>query len=39
MVHLVMANNLYWHRHVLRMDDGHVLEQALDFEFEGQCGM
>ena len=29
-----MANNVHWHDHVLRREDGHVLRRAFDFEAE-----
>ena len=31
-----MANSAYWHGHVLRREDDHVLGMALEFKFEGQ---
>ena len=31
-----MANNVRWHCHLLRREDGHVLRRALDFEVDGQ---
>ena len=27
-----MANNVHWHHHVLRREDGHIMRRALDFE-------
>ena len=33
---MAMANSVYWHCHVLRREDGHVLRRVLDFEVEGQ---
>ena len=33
---LAMANCICWYGHVLRMEYGHVLRRALDFEVEGQ---
>ena len=33
---LAMTNNVCWHSHVLRGDDGHVLRWTLDFKVEGQ---
>ena len=33
---LAMENNVRWHGHALRREDGHVLKSALDFEVEGQ---
>ena len=33
---LAMANSVHWYGHVLRIEDGHVLRRALDFEVEGQ---
>ena len=32
---LPMANSVCWYGHVLRREDGHVLNGALDFEDEG----
>ena len=34
--HLAMANSVCWYGHVLRIEDGHVLRRALDFEVEVQ---
>ena len=33
---LAMMNSVHWHGHVLRMEGGHVLRRALDFEVKGQ---
>ena len=33
---LAMANNVHWHCHVLRRDDGHVMRRALDLEVESR---
>ena len=33
---LDMTDSVYWHGHVLRKDDSHVLKKPLDFEAEGQ---
>ena len=35
---LAMSNSVHWNGHVLRIEDGHVLRRALDFEVEGQRG-
>ena len=31
-----MANNVRWHVHVLRREDGHAWRMALDFDVVGQ---
>ena len=33
---LTMANSIRWNGHVSRIEDGHVLRRAIDFEDEGQ---
>ena len=33
---LALGNSVRWHGHVLRREDGRVLERALNFEVEGQ---
>ena len=35
-VQLAMASSVHWYGHVLRIEDGHVLRRALDFEVEGE---
>ena len=30
------TNGVRWYGHVLRMDDGHVLSKALEFEVKGK---
>ena len=36
--HLAMVNNVCWHGHVLRRENGHILRRAIDSEAEGQRG-
>ena len=33
---LSMANSVRWYGHMLRIECGHVLRRALDFEVEGK---
>ena len=33
---LAMANNVCWHGHLLRREDGLILRRVLDFEVESQ---
>ena len=33
---LTMANSVHWNGYVLRMEDGHTMRMALDYEVEGQ---
>ena len=33
---LAMVGSVHWYGYVLRMEDGHVLRRALEFEVEGQ---
>ena len=33
---LTMANSVCWYGHVLKIENGHVLRKALDFEVEGK---
>ena len=35
---LAMANSDHWNGHVLRREDGHVLERALGFEMKAKGG-
>ena len=35
-VQMVKANEVRWYGHVLRMDDGHVLQKAFEFELKGK---
>ena len=35
-VQMAKANGVRWYGHVLRMDDGHVLRKALEFEVKGK---
>ena len=35
---LVVASNVHWYGHVLRMKDGHVFRRALEFEVGGEKG-
>ena len=33
---LAMANSVCWYGYVLKIEEGHFLKRALDFEVEGQ---
>ena len=35
-VQIAKANGVRWYGHVLRRDDGHVLNKALEFEVKGK---
>ena len=35
-IHKFLKTGVRWYGHVLRMDDGHVLRKALDFEVKGK---
>ena len=35
-VQIAKANGVRWYRHVLRRDDGHVLEKVLEFEVKSK---
>ena len=35
-VQMAKANGVRWYEHVLRRDDGHVLQKALEFEVKGK---
>ena len=35
-VQMAKANGVRWYRHVLRRDNGHVLNKASEFEVKGK---